>query len=1379
MKKKNKNIFNKVDKLNKITRMYNKLLLINKLLEVINQKTINKFKKIYFNNRLIKNINNKKLKIYPKIILSLKNQMIVILWNFIVLILINPIQNEKRFHNKRKLEDNLIINLKVKNGNKIKLINSDYVPKIVYINGIKSEIDKNGYVNIEKEGINNVTMQWDKKYKDYSKIFQNIDSIVEIDFSKFDFYGVTSMRSMFYKCINLKNINFNNVNTSEVTEMTSMFEGCTSLISLDLSNFDTLKTKSMENMFKDCKSITSLNLSNFITPTLSKIKQMFFGCESLKKINLPIINTSLVTDIDSLFCGCSSLTSLDLSNFFSKNIKNMNELFRGCLSLKSLDLSNMDTSVVTNMNSLFFECSSIISLNLSSFITSNVRNMDYMFYNCNSLVSIDLSRFITSKIINLERMFYGCKSLISLNLSSFNFSKKNLNYFFYGCNSLKSIQFPKENQLILDVNHMFNGCNSLKSLDLYSFNFSLVENMDNLFDECSSLISLDLSNVNATSVISMKYMFSGCNSLKSVNLTNFITSSIVSMEQMFKDCTSLISLDLRSFDTSLVTDMIKVFINCIQLTSINLSNFNTSSVTSMESMFYGCKSIISLNLSSFKTYLVTDMGSMFNRCQKLTSLDLSNFDFKNVKNIDSIFFDCVNLKYINIYNYTNKSISNINNAFYGTADNLIICINNIYMEQIQSELTLRQCIINNCPKDIKNNNKKIIYDNRICLDECNSDEIYKYEFENFCYDKCPKGTHNIENNYLCEVNLYECVKEYPFLIIKDNVCTENCNCKDFFENACIINNDNNQNHKIIIKNIIDGIQDGLIDELLKEIINNDKKDIIQKENNTLYQITTSFNQNNKDYKDISSIKLGKCEDVLKEKNGLSLNETLIIFKVERKIEGLLIPLISYEIFNPNTKENLNLEHCKDLNIEIMIPLVINENILFKYNMNSLYYNDVCYTYTSESGIDITLYDRRNEYNNNLSLCQNNCKYKYYDSENKKIICQCSSKIEIDIFSDFNKSELFENFINKKSATNYGILKCCKLLFSKNGLIKNVGSYILLSIILLHILSALFVYLKEYDLLCQQINEILNSKNFDNNNEINSKKDLKDELKNATKDSFLSSKKSKIFNKKYKFYNTNLGSRIESDISINSNTMNNKNRKIFKKNKDKKTFNYFDYEINNFSYKEALKIDKRNYFQYYVSLIKSKHILIFTFYNNKDYNSLAIKICLFFFSFALYLVVNTSFFNDSIMNKIYKQKGILKVSNFISQIIYSIIICSIICNILKRLSLSQSQILEIKNEENKYIIKGKVLLLIKCLIIKFICFFVFAFIFLILFWYYISCFCIIYKNTQFLLIKYTLISYFLSLIYPFIFYLFPGIFRISSLNRPGKCLYKLSQVIQFI
>ena len=53
----------------------------------------------------------------------------------------------------------------------------------------------------------------------------------------------------------------------------------------------------------------------------------------------------------------------------------------------------------------------------------------------------------------------------------------------------------------------------------------------------------------------------------------------------------------------------------------------------------------------------------------------------------------------------------------------------------------------------------------------------------------------------------------------------------------------------------------------------------------------------------------------------------------------------------------------------------------------------------------------------------------------------------------------------------------------------------------------------------------------------------------------------------------------------------------------------DQELNSLEYNLAIEIDKRTYFQYYFSLIKKKQLLLFTFYPNKDFNIIILKICL--------------------------------------------------------------------------------------------------------------------------------------------------------------------------
>ena len=89
-------------------------------------------------------------------------------------------------------------------------------------------------------------------------------------------------------------------------------------------------------------------------------------------------------------------------------------------------------------------------------------------------------------------------------------------------------------------------------------------------------------------------------------------------------------------------------------------------------------------------------------------------------------------------------------------------------------------------------------------------------------------------------------------------------------------------------------------------------------------------------------------------------------------------------------------------------------------------------------------------------------------------------------------------------------------------------------------------------------------------------------------------------------------------------------------------------------------------------------------------------------------------------------------------------------------------------------------LIKKLKIKLTLFFIIAFIFLGFFLYYISCFCGIYVNTQTHLIKDSVLSFVIGLLYPFGIYLIPGIFRISALRskRPNrKCLYNFASFVE--
>ena len=224
----------------------------------------------------------------------------------------------------------------------------------------------------------------------------------------------------------------------------------------------------------------------------------------------------------------------------------------------------------------------------------------------------------------------------------------------------------------------------------------------------------------------------------------------------------------------------------------------------------------------------------------------------------------------------------------------------------------------------------------------------------------------------------------------------------------------------------------------------------------------------------------------------------------------------------------------------------------------------------------------------------------------------------------------------------------------------------------------------------------------------------------------------------------------------------------------------EFEINSLDYEKAIILDKRNFVEYYTCLLKYNHPLLFSFAPYNDYNPRIIKIFLFFFSLSLDFNINALFFNDDTMHKIYEDKGEYNFLFQIPQILYSTIISRVIDAIIRTLSLSQDNISELKQEKEIKDLDIKYKKIIRILKIKFILFFIIDFIVLLFFWYYITCFCGIYINTQIHLIKDSFLSLVLGFLYPFILYLIPSLLRFCALraeNQNKKCLYKFSIFIE--
>ena len=680
-----------------------------------------------------------------------------------------------------------------------------------------------------------------------------------------------------------------------------------------------------------------------------------------------------------------------------------------------------------------------------------------------------------------------------------------------------------------------------------------------------------------------------------------------------------------------------------------------------------------------------------------------------------------------------------------------------------------------CTSDLEcpNNYKKLIENLRRCIDKCEKDDKYKYEFRNKCYKDCPEGSmknnNTLDNDkiYLCKPI---CSMEEPFEIIQEQKCVIYCTIEELNNNLCIFNFKSNNKEileqDIFLKNL------GLLftsEDYTTNKIEQGEDEIYQEETFSI-AFTSSENQKNNLNTNMTRIDLGQCEIELRKFYNLSDDKILYMKKIDINMPGMKIPKVLFDVYSKLNDTNLiklDLSVCESSRVEISIPIKITEN-LDKLNSSSGYYNDICYPTTSEYGTDISLEDRRKDFiESNKTICQEDCYFSNYDyeSQNAKCLCKVQEFKSFLAGTKIDKDKLYKSFININNIANIKIIKCYKVLFDKKGMMKNIAFYIVSAIILFHIINTIIFYSKQKNLLNNKIKEIIYGiRNW-----------ILDGQKKKTKINVIK------FEKLSKEKNINIKKGTKNKIVIK-----NKNNKYKDKDNSQsilksvmKIMKYNDEELNSLNYKAALAYDKRNYCQYYISLLKTKNNLIYSFCYNNDYNSRIIKIDLFFIGFTLFFTINALFFDDDTMHKIYEDKGSFDLLYQLPQIVYSTLISSVISMLLEFLALSEDGILNLKNNKEKRNLNQRVMKLNKVLNIKFAFYFIISFILLLFFWYYLCVFCYVYRNTQIHLIKDTLISFFLPFVYPFGIYLVPGIFRIPSLsNSKNKrnCLYKFSQFL---
>ena len=1244
------------------------------------------------------------------------------------------------------------------------------------------------------------------KVTDMYGMFYDCSSLITLDLSSFNTPRVTNMYMMFYNCESLTNLDLQNFDTREVLDMHMMFYNCKSLTYLDLSSFNTPKVTDMYMMFSYCNSLTSLDITNFNTIQVKTIYAIFAGCEQIKELDLSFFNTSNVEDMSFAFYRCISMTSVNVSNFDASKGKSLDYFFYDCYSLSIADLSNFNTKNIESMNAIFHYCRNLKSLNLSSFNTESVVNMFKLFHHCEALVSLDVSNFNVEKVTDMQEAFMNCEKLVSLDLSSFN---------------------PV---LVTNMGFLFYYCLELRYINLMNFHTNSATNMEAMFGNCIRLTSLDLSSFVTSHVKSMKYMFFNCPSLSVIDMSSFDTSSLTNAEWMLQYNSNIEYINFKKYNelnhrdeisvVGIIDLIIENIVICIEedinvVTKFRIEIDKKACPTidcsgdykaHQKKLYYEADGTISCaqDCSGFKyennnrCYSSCPVGADFCRPEDdiIPSTNNANEPTTNIKSNPTTNIDITPSTNIDITpstNIDNNPTTNINNN-PATTDNIITTNNNeeenidsTNIESSSNLLNKKSNTITSFPsihtEEVKTTNEEINEETTLMNKQTNakSDKVILIHSD------------LLQSSIVTNILPEEAVNFVSFNITGDN------------------------NQEIYMK---------IVNDLIHKFIKSNKDSVvIEAKNDFIYQITTSDSEKESLSQKISipnkssSIDLGECENKLKDHYNLDRNVSLILLKFEKMTTNSSERNFQYEIYEPYNLTKLDLTICKDIKINMYTHVELSEELLNLYNemkkngynlfdKNDAFYRDICTPFTTPNGTDVLLDDRMSYYyHNNELVCQSNCEFSDYDIESQLLKCECdvrNSEINTKEITKITKKTIYQSFYDTLKFSNYKVLYCYKLAFHINSVTVNKGSIMAIIYFCFYFCFMILYFNYGKRRFKVEIARLIFLRNKNENEKIieykhqkhhhnimtekQDKKGIFPEVLESEQNKFgvrsstktLISRKSSTESSKFKNIPPKKNSVIiESNLTRykSSNNINSyQNNEEAQNNKDEKLDNF---ELNNLDFDDAIKLDKRSFISTYWAMLKREHLVIFTFLSRNDHNLIYVKLARFIFLIASDMAFNVFFFSDETMHKMFLDYGEYNFLQQISQIVYSTVASQIIEVFLCFLSMTDKHYYEIKHLD--YDSRKKIFEIIKCVKRKLVVFFVFTFLLFAFYWYAIACFCAVYVNTQNAFIIDSISSFALSLLYPFVLYLFPVLFRIISLRATKaklSCLYDLSDVIPF-
>ena len=246
---------------------------------------------------------------------------------------------------------------------------------------------------------------------------------------------------------------------------------------------------------------------------------------------------------------------------------------------------------------------------------------------------------------------------------------------------------------------------------------------------------------------------------------------------------------------------------------------------------------------------------------------------------------------------------------------------------------------------------------------------------------------------------------------------------------------------------------------------------------SIYSTLLDINNIIHNYSNITFIYLEQYNSHLIEVNNLSPNTKLYIVGVDTpsKLDNYSINVFNYEVYFENGTQikNFNFSNITQIKMSSSMKdlklVLYDEAVIFSkqgydiYNINGEFFQDYCLSVYINNN-DVVLSDRIKDFRlDNISFCNEGCKYNYVNLTEKRFICNCNIKNNNLENGNLNKNNNNENDDIKYSDyllsfINYRIGSCIHLLSNIKDLFFNLG-FICGIIITITCLIEMFIFIK--------------------------------------------------------------------------------------------------------------------------------------------------------------------------------------------------------------------------------------------------------------------------------------------------------------------------------